>query len=81
MTRMFARTREREKAWKLAAYILTFSCVAGPVSSLMRHKGVFKFTEILWAFSIVLESLCVVPQLLLLRQTSVPTVIDSSTLR
>lgn len=77
MTRMFARTREREKAWKLAAYILTFSCVAGPVSSLMRHKGVFKFTEILWAFSIVLESLCVVPQLLLLRQTSVPTVIDS----
>ena len=31
----------------------------------------------LWSFSEVLESVCVLPQLLLLRQTSVPTVIDS----
>lgn len=31
----------------------------------------------LWAFSIILESVCVLPQLLLLRQTNVPTVIDS----
>jgi ER lumen protein retaining receptor len=30
-----------------------------------------------WTFSIILESVCVLPQLLLLRQTSVPTVIDS----
>ena len=30
-----------------------------------------------WAFSIILESVCVLPQLLLLRQTTVPTVIDS----
>ena len=30
-----------------------------------------------WTFSIVLESVCVLPQLLLLRQTTVPTVIDS----
>src|SRR5438045_4897018 len=28
-------------------------------------------------FSLILESVCVLPQLLLLRQTSVPTVIDS----
>jgi hypothetical protein len=33
--------------------------------------------QILWVFSIVLESVCVLPQLLLLRQTTVPTVIDS----
>lgn len=33
--------------------------------------------QIFWAFSIVLESVCVLPQLLLLRQTTVPTVIDS----
>lgn len=33
--------------------------------------------QVLWAFSIVLESVCVLPQLLLLRQTTVPTVIDS----
>lgn len=34
-------------------------------------------SQILWTFSIILESICVLPQLLLLRQTSVPTVIDS----
>ena len=33
--------------------------------------------QMLWTFSIVLESVCVLPQLLLLRQTTVPTVIDS----
>lgn len=33
--------------------------------------------QFLWIFSIVLESVCVLPQLLLLRQTSVPTVLDS----
>lgn len=31
----------------------------------------------MWTFSIILESVCVLPQLLLLRQTSVPTVLDS----
>ena len=30
-----------------------------------------------WVFSIILESVCVLPQLVLLRQTTVPTVIDS----
>lgn len=33
--------------------------------------------QLLWVFSEILESVCVVPQLLLLRQTTVPTVIDS----
>lgn len=31
----------------------------------------------LWVFSEILESVCVIPQLLLLRQTTVPTVIDT----
>ncbi len=31
----------------------------------------------MWTLSQVLESVCVLPQLILLRQTSVPTVIDS----
>ncbi len=31
----------------------------------------------IYAFSLILESVCVLPQLLLLRQTTVPTVIDS----
>lgn len=33
--------------------------------------------QVFWAFSIILESVCILPQLLLLRQTTVPTVIDS----
>lgn len=81
MTRRFARTREREKAWKLAGYILTFAAVTGPIVSVLYRVSYLKsstgFVEILWSFSIVLESVCVIPQLLLLRQTSVPTVIDS----
>lgn len=81
MLRRYARTREREKAWKLATYILVFSSITGPVLSVIYRIGYLKkgtnLVEILWAFSIVLESVCVVPQLLLLRQTSVPTVIDS----
>ena len=81
MLRRFARTREREKAWRLATYILVSAAVIGPLSSIIYvswYRGKSEhFTEILWAFSIVLESVCVVPQLLLLRQTTVPTVIDS----
>ncbi len=34
-------------------------------------------TQIIYTFSLILESVCVLPQLLLLRQTTVPTVIDS----
>jgi hypothetical protein len=33
--------------------------------------------QMLYTFSIILESVCILPQLLLLRQTTVPTVIDS----
>ena len=34
-------------------------------------------SQLLWVFSQILESVCVLPQLLLLRETTVPTVIDS----
>jgi hypothetical protein len=33
--------------------------------------------QVFWTFSQILESVCILPQLLLLRQTTVPTVIDS----
>lgn len=78
MLRVFARTREREKAWKLGAYALGGTIVATPIVGLVFEGAVvFHFTEFLWVFSIILESICVLPQLLLLRQTTVPTVIDS----
>ncbi|KAK5130259.1 hypothetical protein LTR08_002260 [Meristemomyces frigidus] len=78
MMRVYARTREKEYGWKLATWSLGGSLVSAPLVCLLFDgwRG-FKFTEILWTFSIILESVCILPQLLLLRQTSVPTVIDS----
>jgi ER lumen protein retaining receptor len=78
MTRVYARTREREKAWKLGGYALGASIIGAPLVSLIFNgvKGSPMY-EMLWTFSIILESVCVLPQLLLLRQTTVPTVIDS----
>ncbi|KAF2430469.1 ER lumen protein retaining receptor [Tothia fuscella] len=94
MTSVFARTREREKAWKFGIYCLAGAVVLsipvtaifqkGPVvrqdadgKDVLMYRHHFKFTEILWTFSEILESVCVLPQLVLLRQTTVPTVIDS----
>ena len=78
MMRVYARTREREKSWRLGAYCLGGSIVLTPVVIVINlAKQRTDFSDILWTFSIILESVCVVPQLLLLRQTTVPTVIDS----
>ena len=78
MTRVFARTREREKAWRLGGYSFGASLVAAPLVTItFRGWDASHLTEILWCFSIILESVCVLPQLLMLRQTTVPTVIDS----
>ncbi|KAB8253630.1 ER lumen protein retaining receptor-domain-containing protein [Aspergillus pseudonomiae] len=77
--KVYPRTRERERAWKLALGSAAASLVLAPILMLIfRHPLPQRwFTEIWWTFSIVLESVCVLPQLLLLRQTTVPTVIDS----
>jgi hypothetical protein len=79
MMKVFPRTRERERAWKLGIGSAAVSLVLAPILTLISYGGFPShwFTEIFWAFSIVLESVCVLPQLLLLRQTTVPTVIDS----
>lgn len=81
MMRVYARTREREKAWRLGAYCLGGSIFLAPIIMAIAVRTE-NFVEwgllgVLWTFSIILESVCVVPQLLLLRQTTVPTVIDS----
>ncbi|KAK0355433.1 hypothetical protein LTR91_016304 [Friedmanniomyces endolithicus] len=91
MMRKFARTREKERGWRLALGVLAGSIVAGPV--VCRVVRGWEYTTkievgstpasdsvtpmVLWTFSIILESLCILPQLLLLRQTTVPTVLDS----
>ncbi|KAF4469297.1 ER lumen retaining receptor [Fusarium albosuccineum] len=73
---IYPRSREREIAWKIGAFILGGSFILSPIVLLIfeKHKG---FRAWMWVFSQILESVCVLPQLLLLRQTTVPTVIDS----
>lgn len=76
MMRIFPRTREAQKALKFGAYCLGGSLILTmPVTRFIN--GWFTFSENLWTFSIILESVCVLPQLLLLRRTTIPTVIDS----
>jgi len=78
MTTVFPRTREKEKAWKFALFSVAGSAAAAPLVILLYKSYPYHWIlEVFWAFSIILESVCVLPQLLLLRQTTVPTVIDS----
>ncbi|KGO71908.1 ER lumen protein retaining receptor [Penicillium italicum] len=79
MMKVYPRTRERERAWKLGSWSVAGSVVLAPVSIWLLESEPYNvwFIEFCWAFSIILESVCVLPQLLLLRQTTVPTVIDS----
>ncbi|KAI3338292.1 ER lumen protein retaining receptor-domain-containing protein [Ustulina deusta] len=75
---LYPRTREREIAWKLGAAILAGSLLLAPfVMLIFEGKEQWSFFTWVWDFSQILESICVLPQLLLLRQTNVPTVIDS----
>ncbi|KAI9802479.1 MAG: hypothetical protein M1825_002864 [Sarcosagium campestre] len=75
--KVFARTRERERSWKLGAACLGVAVILAPIITPMFEGKSTTFRKILWSFSEILESVCVLPQLLLLRQTKVPTVIDS----
>ncbi|KAL3450587.1 ER lumen protein retaining receptor-domain-containing protein [Aspergillus insuetus] len=78
MMRVFPRTRERERAWKMALGSIAVSLVLAPIVwPIFEKYSKSWFEDILWTFSIILESVCVLPQLLLLRQTTVPTVINS----
>jgi hypothetical protein len=73
---VYPRSREREIAWKMGAGILTVSLALSPFTMMIFEKH-WGFMTWMWVFSEILESVCVLPQLLLLRQTTVPTVIDS----
>lgn len=78
MMRIFARTREREMAWRMGAYALLGSLLLCPfITMIARETWGPPFSDIVVNFSLILESVCVLPQLLLLRQTTVPTVINS----
>ncbi|EGX96443.1 protein-ER retention receptor [Cordyceps militaris CM01] len=85
---VYPRSRERELSWKLGAIILGGAAALSPFAMLVllpKIKWSFlspanlarAHAKWMWSFSEILESVCVLPQLLLLRQTTVPTVIDS----
>ncbi|KAH6991241.1 ER lumen protein retaining receptor-domain-containing protein [Ilyonectria robusta] len=71
------RSREREISWKIGAFILGGSFAISPFVMMIFESTGWGFRVWMWDFSQILESICVLPQLLLLRQTTVPTVIDS----
>jgi hypothetical protein len=74
----YPRTREREISWKLGAGVLGGSLLLSPfVMLIFDASDKWAFLKWLWDFSEILESVCVLPQLLLLRQTTVPTVLNS----
>ncbi|KAL0935144.1 ER lumen protein retaining receptor [Colletotrichum truncatum] len=73
---VYPRSREREIAWKVGAGAFGGSLLISPFAMLIL-ENFWTFRVWLWDFSQILESVCVLPQLLLLRQTTVPTVIDS----
>ncbi|KAJ7133197.1 ER lumen protein retaining receptor-domain-containing protein [Mycena epipterygia] len=65
---IYPRTPESQMAWRAAGISLTAACL---------FAIIFNYHFVLWSLSIALESVCVIPQLILLRQTTVPTVITS----
>ncbi|KAI0384182.1 ER lumen protein retaining receptor-domain-containing protein [Hypomontagnella monticulosa] len=73
---LYPRTREKEISWKLGAVVLMGSLFISPFTMLIFENR-WGFLTWMYDFSLILESVCVLPQLLLLRQTNVPTVIDS----
>ncbi|TAQ88859.1 hypothetical protein B7494_g2799 [Chlorociboria aeruginascens] len=78
MMRVYPRTREREKAWKLGGACLGGAMILSPfVMMIFEEKRRWSLMETFYTFSLILESVLILPQLLLLRQTTVPTVIDS----
>jgi hypothetical protein len=83
MLRVFKRSREEEKEWRVAAVVLAISFVLAPVCWGLKEviwrqtkRGGWA-TQIPWTFSIILESLAVLPQISLLRYTAIPTAITS----
>jgi len=83
MLRVFKRSREEEREWRVAAAILAISFVLAPICWGLKEviwketKRGDWVTQIPWTFSIILESLAVLPQISLLRYTAIPTAITS----
>lgn len=76
--RLYPRSREQERGWRLGGLaLLGCTLAAYPICAIAKKTWAPKFSAILVVLSLALEAFCILPQLLLLRQTKVPTVIDS----
>ncbi|KAJ7610155.1 ER lumen protein retaining receptor [Roridomyces roridus] len=72
MSFLYPRTPESPMAWRAATMSVVLSAIWGLV-----FNYYFSVLEILWSSSIFLESICIIPQLILIHQTTIPTVITS----
>lgn len=77
MVKVYARTREEEKEWKIAATILAGSTIAAPIMKAIFDESRDWFIETFRTFSLILEAFAVIPQISLLRHTQIPTAITS----
>ncbi len=78
LLRLYPRSRELERGWRLGGLSLLGCLLAAwPITSIAKKQWFPDFSAALVVFSLALEAFCILPQLLLLRQTKVPTVIDS----
>ncbi|GLB40725.1 putative er lumen protein retaining receptor [Lyophyllum shimeji] len=79
MLSVYPRTEENRKAWFITAYSVGGAAVLSiPITGFARGWWIsWLMGEMFWTFSIILESVCVIPQLIILRQTDIPTVINS----
>jgi ER lumen protein retaining receptor len=58
MTRIYARTREIERAWKLGGYCAGGSVVAAPIITLIfKHWSRFTAVEVRWSLPISMKGL------------------------
>jgi len=81
MLKIYPYTQESRQAWVITAYSFGGSVLLSiPLTGFVNGWWLgprFLIAEMFWTFSIILESICVIPQLIILRETDIPTVINS----
>lgn len=79
LLKVYPRSREPEKEWRIATYICGFSGILAPPLAVIDSgwKHLIRPDTMMWAFSIALESLAILPQMSLLRFVDIPTAITS----
>ncbi|RPA74727.1 hypothetical protein BJ508DRAFT_418499 [Ascobolus immersus RN42] len=85
LLKVYPRSREAEKEWRTALYILLFAVACTPLAALIdvKQRGenvfwdMFSPIELGWSFSQPLEALAILPQMSLLRYVDIESAITS----